>query len=258
MISPQTIDTKIIDAMFTNVVKTSSVFKIESWKRDAEKIRSVDILKYKTILGTIAAYENKNDEALRLYRSILQLTTDTSYHAMTYGNIGNVLGHMGNYLGAVDSYWKAFELTNDPSYFSSFFKLCRIYYLDDQRLKNMKSLDKDKRSFFEAEFLKLQETRQEIIENNNLNLDLYREILKSAFSVFFKYCTNHVHRFVEVQDQQVSTILFNTDLDLDTVMLLNDGLNEELVNLLDSYEYEDISKYPIIFTAENFKNVELG
>ena len=151
MISPQTIDTKIIDAMFTNVVKTSSVFKIESWKRDAEKIRSVDILKYKTILGTIAAYENKNDEALRLYRSILQLTTDTSYHAMTYGNIGNVLGHMGNYLGAVDSYWKAFELTNDPSYFSSFFKLCRIYYLDDQRLKNMKSLDKDKRSFFEAE-----------------------------------------------------------------------------------------------------------
>lgn len=185
MISPQTIDTKIIDAMFTNVVKTSSVFKIESWKRDAEKIRSVDILKYKTILGTIAAYENKNDEALRLYRSILQLTTDTSYHAMTYGNIGNVLGHMGNYLGAVDSYWKAFELTNDPSYFSSFFKLCRIYYLDDQRLKNMKSLDKDKRSFFEAEFLKLQETRQEIIENNNLNLDLYREILKSAFSVFF-------------------------------------------------------------------------
>ncbi|MCP5575907.1 tetratricopeptide repeat protein, partial [Klebsiella pneumoniae] len=82
-----------------------------------------DILKYKTILGTIAAYENKNDEALRLYRSILQLTPDTSYHAMTYGNIGNVLGHMGNYLGAVDSYWKAFELTNNPSYFSSFFKL---------------------------------------------------------------------------------------------------------------------------------------
>ena len=32
--------------------------------------------------------------------------------------------------------------------------------------------NKDKRSFFEAEFLKLQETRQEIIENNNLNLDL--------------------------------------------------------------------------------------
>ena len=69
---------------------------------------------------------------------------------------------------------------------------------------------------------------------------------------------SHVHRFVEVQDQQVSTILFNTDLDLDTVMLLNDGLNEELVNLLDSYEYEDLLKYPIIFTAENFKNVELG
>jgi len=258
MISPQTTDTKIFDAMFTNVVKTSSVFKIRSWKRDAEKIRSVDILKYKTILGTIAAYENKNDEALGLYRSILQLTTDTSYHAMTYGNIGNVLGHMGNYLGAIDSYWKAFELTKDASYFSSFFKLCRIYYLDDERLKNMKSLDKDKRSFFEAEFLKLEETRQEIMENNNLNLDLYREILKSAFSVFFKYCTNNVHRFVEVQDQQISTILFNTDLDLDTVMLLNDGLNEELVNLLDSYEYEDLIKYPIIFTAENFKNVELG
>ena len=33
---------------------------------------------------------------------------------------------------------------------------------------------------------------------------------------------------------------------------------EELVDLLDSYEYEDIIKYPIIFTAENFKNVELG
>ena len=73
MISPQTIDKSIFDAMFSNVRKTSSIFKIESWKRDAEKIRSIDIYKYRSILGTIAAYENKYDEAINIFQSIFEL-----------------------------------------------------------------------------------------------------------------------------------------------------------------------------------------
>ncbi|WP_179996782.1 tetratricopeptide repeat protein [Acinetobacter sp. YH16051] len=258
MISPQTIDKSIFDAMFSNVRKTSSVFKIQSWKRDAEKVRSIDICKYKAILGTIAAYENKHDEAINIFKSILLLTKDCGYQAMIYSNIANVLGHAGKYSEAIDSYWKAFELSNNPSYFESFFNLCKIYYINDQRLTNMKSLDDNKKKFYEQELLSLNETRQEIIENTNLNLDLYRDVLKVAFSVFFTHCNNQVNRFIEVNDSQISTILFNTDLDLETVMLLNEGMNDKFLDLLDSYEYEELIKYPIIFTAENFKSNELG
>ena len=129
MISPQTIDKSIFDAMFSNVRKTSSIFKIESWKRDAEKIRSIDIYKYRSILGTIAAYENKYDEAINIFQSILLLTSDHGYQAMVHSNIANVLGHAGRYLEAINSYWKAFELSNNPSFFESFFNLCKICYI---------------------------------------------------------------------------------------------------------------------------------
>ncbi|WP_151826166.1 tetratricopeptide repeat protein [Acinetobacter junii] len=258
MISPQTIDKSIFDAMFSNVRKTSSIFKIESWKRDAEKIRSIDIYKYRSILGTIAAYENKYDEAINIFQSILLLTSDHGYQAMVHSNIANVLGHSGRYLEAINSYWKAFELSNNPSFFESFFNLCKIYYINDQRLTNMKSLDENKKKFYEQELLNLNNTHRQIIENTNLSIDLYREVLSVAFSVFFTHCNNQVNRFIEVNDSQISTILFNTDLDLETVMLLNDSINDKFLDLLDSYEYEELIKYPIIFTAENFKSNELG
>ena len=258
MISPQTIDKSIFDAMFSNVRKTSSIFKIESWKRDAEKIRSIDIYKYRSILGTIAAYENKYDEAINIFQSILLLTSDHGYQAMVHSNIANVLGHAGRYLEAINSYWKAFELSNNPSFFESFFNRCKIYYINDQRLTNMKSLDENKKKFYEQELLNLNNTHRQIIENTNLSIDLYREVLSVAFSVFFTHCNNQVNRFIEVNDSQISTILFNTDLDLETVMLLNDSINDKFLDLLDSYEYEELIKYPIIFTAENFKSNELG
>jgi len=252
MISPKTIDSDLANAMFSSTRKTLNVVKIQSWRRKAEKLKSVDPLKYKSVLATIDAYENKNDQAIALFKSTLLLTTDRSYHAMTYANIANVLGHTGDYLGAMDYIWQAFDLTKEPCYFSEFLTLCSLYYKDDARRYEMSALDTEKRTHFL--------TVIELIENEiknittNFNVDLYREILKLSHIAFFKYCTNGIQRIVEINQSEIHTILFSTDLDLETVGLLNDEINEQLIGLLDSYEYEEILKYPILFTAENLAN----
>lgn len=254
MISPKTIDSNLVKAMFSSTRKTLNVFKIKSWRREAEKLKSVELLKYKTILATIDAYENKNDQAIALFKSILLLTNDQSYHAMTYANIANVLGHTGDYLGAIDYIWQAFDLTKDPYYFSEFLTLCSLYYKDDARRYEMSALDTEKRIHFLTVIESIENDIKDITTNTNFNLDLYREILKISYISFFKYCTNGMQRIVEINQSEIHTILFSTDLDLETVGLLNDEINEQLIGLLDSYEYEEILKYPILFTGENFAN----
>lgn len=254
MISPKTIDSNLIKAMFFSTKKTSNVVKIQSWRREAEKLKLVNPLKYKTVLATIDAYENKNDKAIALFKSTLLLTNDQSYHAMTYANIANVIGHTGDYLKAIDYMWQAFDLTKDAYYFSEFLTLCSLYYKDDARRYEMSALDTEKRIHFQSVIESIEKDIKDITTNTNFDLDLYREILKISYISFFKYCTNGMQKIMEINQSEIHTILFSTDLDLETVGLLNDEVNEKLIGLLDSYEYEEILKYPILFTAENFAN----
>lgn len=257
MLSLDTIDQEILTEMLSSVRKITNEVKIKRWKREAEKLRNVSMFNYKSLLGAIATYENNNIEAINYFDSAIALTQSTQNKAGTWSNIANTYAHLGDFSRAIDSMFKAFELTYSPEYYVHAFSICKLYYLNDDRLKIMKSLSPEQKKYYEESLQRLESTIEDF-SNKNLNLDIYRAIIQKAFSVFFTYCNYRIHRFTEISDNNISTILFNVDLDIETVSLLNNDMNDALVDLLDTYEYDELLKYPIIFTSENFKNENVG
>lgn len=247
----QTVYSDLINEIFSNIVKTKNEFKIRGWRRKAETLKSIDIFQYKLMLAIIDTYENKNEQARKAVHSALLLTQDNSYKAMAYRVIGNSYAHEGNCQKAMDSYWTAYTLTLSPKYFYSFFNTGSTYDLYDERMENMKSLSLDDQENIKKELAILKQEIEDIV-NSNVNLEAYRDVLAAAYKVFFSYCAGGITRFPSVSDSNVSTILFNSDLDLSTIEVLNDEMSSALVNLLDKYEYEELLNFPIIFSSENY------
>ncbi|MCO8066096.1 hypothetical protein NI459_00290 [Acinetobacter schindleri] len=247
----QTVYSDLIDEIFSNTVKTKNEFKIQSWRRKAEALRSVDIFQYKLMSAIIDTYENKNEKARQVTQSALLLTQDNSYKAMAYRVIGNSYAHEGNCKGAMDSYWNAYNLTMSPKYFYSFFNTGTTYDLYDGRMENMKSLSLSDQENIKKELTELKQEIEDIL-HSNINLEVYRDVLSAAYKVFFSHCAGSIIRFPSVSDSNVSTILFNPDLDLAIIEVLNDEMSSALVNLLDKYEYEELLNFPIIFSSEDY------
>ncbi|WP_180025343.1 hypothetical protein [Acinetobacter sp. YH16049] len=246
----QTVYSEIIDEMFSEVEKTTSEFKIHSWKRRAEKLKTIDMFQYKVLIAIISAYENDNDLGIRLTKSALALTSNNSKKAMAYRCIGNMSFHIGAIQDSLDAYWTAYQLTYDPGYFASFIGIVTNFVLLDPRIEDMKSLDQQKKAIFQE---KIANSIREIedIEKNNLKLETYRSILVEAFKIYFSYCSGQIHRLTMNTDAHLSTLLFNPELSLELVGKMNEEMSEALVGLLDHYEYEEILKFPIVFTSEN-------
>lgn len=249
----QTVYSEIIDEMFSEVEKTTSEFKIHSWKRRAEKLKAVDIIQYKILIAIIQAYENNNSLGLDTLNSVLSLTRDVSHRAQVYRCIGNMQFHLGKTQEALDAYWDGYQLTHDSRFYDSFLSVVSNYVFYDQRIHDMKSLDCKKREIFTKKvetFL----AELELLKANNLNVDVYRDILIEAFKIYFSYCSGQINRLTIVADSNLSTFLFNSKLSLDMVVKLNDEMSTALVGLLDKHDYDELLKFPIIFTAENHLN----
>ncbi|WP_111895937.1 hypothetical protein [Acinetobacter sp. MB5] len=250
---PKSVYSDLLNEIFSSLVKTKSEIKIQAWRRKAESLGSVDLFQHKLMLSILDAYINKNEQAIKKAETALLLTQNNFYRGMAYRVIGNCYAHLGKYQQAMDAYWYAYETTKDPEYFYTFFQAATCYDFYDKRMLEMKSLKKDDQVRFK-ELLDHLNSEIKKLETHNLNLDLYRDILSEAYKVFFANCSGKVTRFASVADSNVSSILFNPELNLETVGLLNDQMNDSLVNLLDKYEFDEILKYPIIFTSENYFN----
>jgi len=249
--APKTVYSDLLSEIFSGILKTKSEFKIQSWRRKAESLKAVDIFQYKLMLVILDTYINENDRARSAAEAALLLTQNESCKAMAYRVIGNCYMHQGLYKEALDSYWVAYKLTLDSTYFFAFFGTAASYDFYDERMNEMKSLNEDDKKYIKTE---LEGLNKEInkLENSNLNLEIYRDILSAAYTVFFSNCVGKIVRYPDVSDSNVSTILFNPELDLDTVGLLNDEMSNALVDLLEKYEYEELLKYPIIFTSDDY------
>ncbi|RSQ25093.1 hypothetical protein EA709_15020 [Acinetobacter baumannii] len=250
--SPKTVFSEIFDEMFANIVKTTNEFKIHSWKRRAEKIKEVDIFEYKLLISILLSYENKFSEALKMAESLLPITTSPIQRAMVLRTMGNInFIQLGGYLKSKDLYWEAYELTHDESYFQSCLLVATNFDLYDSRLEDMSTLNSSTKQEVQKKLNGLQEEINDI-NQHNLNIDIYREIMNHAYVIFFSHCSRQINRFPLISDSNISTILFNDELDISTVEFLNDKMNEALVNLLDKYDYEELLKYPVLFTAEDY------
>lgn len=247
----KTIDKDIKTEMFANVLKVTNGVTIHSWKMKAEKLKEHERVKYEILKAIIESYENNNDQAIATSKKTLLITSNISIQASIYRNIGNMYTHVGDFLNAIDSYWQAYKLTLAPSYYDAAISIAKLYFVQDERLNDMKSFDQKKKEEVQASLSNLELDLKEI-NNARLNVDIYRDILSSAFTIFFKHCCDNLQRLLDISDSNLSTILFNPKLDLKTVEILNDEMNEELIKLLDKYEYEDILKYPVLFSSENF------
>lgn len=253
--SPKTVFSEITEEMFLNVVKTTSEFKIQSWKRKAEKLKSVDIFKYKILISNILLYQNKVDEALSTAESLLPIATTPDERAKVLGAMGNIRSlQIGGYVKAKEYYWEAYELTQSEKYFESYFLLATNFYFYDSRLENMRALNIATKTSLQH---KLRSFKEDInlINNNKLNIEVYRDILNHAYILFYNYCCRVFTRIPIVYDTSISTIVFNNELDTSIVEILNDEMSQILVGLLDKYEYEELLKYPIIFTAEDYNRL---
>lgn len=251
--NPASIYSDLVDEIFSSNVKTKNEFKIRTWRRKAEKLKSVDVFQYKLMLSILDTYENKNAEAVKQAEAAILLTTDIGKKAMAHRVIGNCFTHMGNYKMAQDAFWCAYELTRNPEYFKSFFSTGTCYDFLDQRMFDMKSLSTDDK-------IKLNKTLEGLtleikkIEENNLNINVYRDVLSEAYKIYFANCSGRLTRYPTVTDSSLSSILFNPRLDLETIGLLNDEMNDALVSLLEKYDFDEILKYPVVFTSEDYSN----
>lgn len=249
--APKTVYSDLLSEIFSSVVKTKSEFKIQSWIRKAERLKSVDLFQHKLMLAILDTYRNENEKARSTAQAALLLTQSNLHKAMAYRVIGNCYSHQGLYKEALDAFWMAYKLTLDSTYFFAFFGTAASYDFYDERINDMKSLNEDDKKYVKTE---IEDLKNEInkLENSNLSLDTYRDILSAAYTVFFSNCVGKITRYPDVSDSNVSTILFNPELDLKTVGLLNDEMNNALVDLLEKYDYEELLKYPIIFTSDNY------
>ncbi|RZG63920.1 hypothetical protein EXE25_18235 [Acinetobacter bouvetii] len=247
----KTVYSDLVSEIFSSTVKTKSEFKIQSWRRKAESLKAVDVFQYKLMLAILDAYISENDRARSVAESALLLTQSESYKGMAYRVIGNCYAHQGLYREALDSYWAAYKVTLDSTYFFAFFGTAVSYDFYDERMNEMKSLNESDQKYIKTELSSLNKEISKL-ENSNLNLEIYRDILSSAYAVFFSSCAGKIIRYPDVSDSNVSTILFNPELDLATIGLLNDEMSNALVDLLEKYEYEELLKYPIIFTSDDY------
>lgn len=253
--APKTAYSEIVDEMFSNTWKTKQEFKIHSWKLRAEKLKNVSVFEYKLLTSILAAYENKNEEGIRIAKAALQLTEDSSMQASAYRCIGNMLFHLGRYESALDTYWNAYCISKNVFYFDICLSLAGNFILYDKRLEDMKSFDQDKRIKFQDKLSSIA-SELDMMTSSNIDLELYRTVLQTAYSIFFSHCSGMITRFSDTSDSNVTTILFNENLTLSAVEVLNDDMNKALVDLLDKYDYEELLKYPIIFTSESYSKVE--
>lgn len=247
----QTISSEIIQEMFSSVVKTTNEFRIRAWKLKIDKLKSVDLFEYKILTAILSAYVNKNDEAIEIVKSAKHYASSKEDLARVHEAIGNMLFHKGCYVEAMNSFWEAYDLTKDITYFHSFLSFSTNFAIYDPRLEQMKSINIDDREFL-IEKIEASKIEQFCIEKSGLDIVLYREVITCAFTTFYTFCSGQLLRHPSYSDSNVSTILFNTGLDRNTVGLLNDRFSDALVDMLDEHDFEDLLKYPVIFTSEDY------
>lgn len=251
--APKTIYSEIMDEMFSCVIKTKNEFKIQSWKRKIEKVKAVDIFQYKILTAAMAGYENKNEEGIKIANTIFALTNDIGRQAGIHRTVGNLFFHQGKFDEAFNSYWSAYELTLDPEYYIAALSVATSFDLYDSRLRNMKSFDSEAKNKIAQEIALLEREINKISELG-LNINIYRDVLSAAYRVFFEHCIGRIIRKPNISDSSISCIFFNTDLSLEIVGVLNDDMTNALVDMLDKYDYEELLKYPVLFTSENYSN----
>lgn len=249
--APKTIYSEIMDEMFSCVIKTKSEFKIQSWKRKIEKVKAIDIFQYKILTVAMAGYENKNEEGIRVANTIFSLTRDLGKQAEAHRIIGNLFFQQGKFNEAFVAYWNAYDLTLDPEYYKAALSVATSFDLYDSRLRNMKSFDSEAKNLIDHE-LTLLESEISKISDLGFNINIYRDVLSAAYQVFFTHCAGRIVRKPNVTDANISCIFYNTDLDLETIGVLNDDMTNILVDMLDRYDYEELLKYPVLFTSEKY------
>jgi len=247
----QTIYSEVLNEMFSNVVKTTNEFKIRTWKLKIDKLKNVDLFAYKLLSAILSAYVNKNDEGIEIAKSAKHYASSNEDLAGVYEAIGNMLFHKGCYVEAMNSHWKAYDLTKNIDYFQTFLAISTNFAIYDPRLELMKSINIDER-YFLIERIENSKIEQSCMEKSGLDIVLYREVITCAFKTFYTFCSGQLLRHPSYSDSNVSTILFNTGLDTNTVGLLNDRLSDAFVDMLDEHDFEDLLKYPVIFTSEDY------
>jgi len=219
----------------------------------------VDLFEYKLLTAILSAYINKNDEGIEIAKSAKHYASSNEDLARVYEAIGNMLFHKGCYVEAMDLFWEAYNLTKNIVYFQMFLAFSTNFAIHDPRIEQMKSISIEERDSL-IERIETSRIEQSCIEKSGLDIVLYREVINCAFTTFYTVCSGILLRHPSYIDSSVSTILFNTELDKNTVGLLNDKLSNALVDLLEKHDFEELLKYPVIFTSEDYtaaKNREL-
>lgn len=247
----QTIYGEIIQEMFSSVVKTTNDIKIRGWRTKIGKLKDIDPFEYKLLSAILSAYVNNNDEGINIAESARALSNSVENHARIEEAIGNMLFHKGNFIEAMDSYWKAYDLTKDVGYFISFLATATNFATDDPRLELMKTINIEDRDSLN-ERLNMARYEQICLRKSGLDILVYRDVIKAAFTTFYLHCSGTLTRHPKYSDSNISTIIFNTELDVKTVGILNDHLSDKLVDLLEFHDFEELLKYPIIFTSEDY------
>ncbi|OTG82311.1 hypothetical protein [Acinetobacter sp. ANC 4648] len=139
----------------------------------------------------------------------------------------------------MNSYWKAYELSKHADYFDTFIATATNFAISDSRLELMKSINIDERAFL-TERIELSKFEQSCIEKASLDIALYREVMACAFATFYTFCSGGLLRHPSYSDSNISTILFNTKLDVSAVGILNDHFSNALVDLLDKHDFDEL------------------
>ncbi|ENV79515.1 MULTISPECIES: hypothetical protein [Acinetobacter] len=249
--TPKTVYSQLFDEMNSNLVKTTSEFKLHSWRRKINQLENVDYLEYKFAKSFLFLYENKFELALEEIDSLIAQTVDSEILSQCYFLKAIASVSHGKYIDAIEFSWLAFEYSRLMVYYSWMLSTASNFLIYDKRLEDMKSFNQDQIKT-SSEALIAIEKNIKFFNINGFNLNLYRDLNSRIHSLFFSNCIGNLGTFTEQTDSGFITILFNKNLDLEMIEKLNDGVNEIQLSLLDDYDFDDILRYPVVFTSEDY------
>lgn len=248
---PQTIYTELLDEILASTVKIQGEFKIQSWKHRAKALKEKDFFQWSMLNIIILVHENKAEEAIRSAKNLFPLAKSTQEKHQVFQAMVNAHVHLGLFSEAIDWDSRAFIETKQLDRLHSVTKIMRSFCVFDERIQDhLKSVGTKQR---ESLAKILSQTQRDInsFESSGLDKNIYQKIIQKAFMIFYSHCHGGFDGMKEFGASCVSTILMNSKLDNETISKLNDEMVDALVDLSDEYSYEELLKYPIIFTSEN-------
>lgn len=248
---PQSTYTEILEEIFANPVKTQKEFKIQSWRRKAQKLKDKDFFQGSMLNIVILAYENKNEEAIKLAKNLLPIARSIEEKDRVFEAIINCHVHLGLFHDAFEWIFKALDETKYMSNLYTAIRVMRSLTMFDKRIENhLKLIGNEQKEDLNHSVLKIYNDINSF-KDLELNVEIYQKIIQKAFMIFYSHCHGGFDGMKEFGASCVSTILMNSKLDNETISKLNDEMVDALVELSDEYSYEELLKYPVIFTSEN-------